>query len=265
MDDIPSNPINLRSPSIKSFEITEDFSKFELFYQPIVEMTNYQVQSVEALIRWTDHKHEAQSPDQFIHLTETNGKISQLTYWTMLTCFAQLKAWLQSNRTMAININISEFGIHDHQFMDKTAKLIQECQINPSLIHLEITEQTIVNMGVHALAFLSELKKLGVVLVLDEFHFKSLSLQDLMQLPFDEIKIGKLVVDDIAKDASTRRLVKSIIDMAHNFDKLVGAVGIETADTWHYLNQNACDNGQGFFLCKPLPVQEFNNWLGICC
>lgn len=263
MDDIPTLPPHFKVAN--AIELTSNFSQFELFYQPIVDMTNYQVKSVEALIRWRDPTKGALPPEECPLYDKSNSQTNkELTYWTIMTCLTQLQTWLQAKRHLGININIMESSLHDNQFIKNLAHLIEQCQFTPHLINLEITEQTIVNMGLDAHTFLTNLKSLNTTLVLDETDFNSLSLQDLMQLPFDQIKIGKPVIDEIPNDPSIRRLVKSIIDMAHNFDKLVGAVGIETANTWHFLNQNSCDYGQGFFLCKPLPVKEFNNWLGIC-
>ncbi|MFN7098136.1 MAG: EAL domain-containing protein, partial [Gammaproteobacteria bacterium] len=262
-DDIKLNTSNPVTAQKSIPEVSDILNKFELFYQPIVEMTNYQVQSVEALIHLKTPGKPVSS-DQ-ISIQQTPEEQTHLFYWMMLSCFAQLRTWLFANRKLAININVIESALQDEQFLDKISRLMGEYDINPNLIHLEISEQTIMNLGENAYHLLTSLKSLGLMLVLDEFHFSSISLQNIMQLPFDEVKMAPYLINDLAHVEAARRIVKSIIDMSHNFDKLVGASGIESADTWHFLNQNTCDYGQGYFLCKPLPVQEFNNWLGICC
>lgn len=237
--------------------------QFELFYQPIVGMETYEVNSIEALLRWNRPQQGLLLPAQFLANAEVSEVIGELTYWALENCFKQLNAWQNARRNLSVNINISEFALYDKDFLSKLTQLQYELNISPRLLHLEISEATIANLGDYAQPFLTKLSPQVNRITIDDFQLKYLTLQDLAKLQFDCVKISTLRHAELHAHEETHRIVKSLIDVAHHFGKAVGVVGVETAQAWQFLLECGCDFGQGHYICRPLPTNEINAWLGI--
>jgi EAL domain-containing protein (putative c-di-GMP-specific phosphodiesterase class I) len=237
--------------------------QFELFYQPIVGMDTYEVNSIEVLLRW-NHPHQGLLlPAQFLAKAEVSDIIGDLTYWALQSSFKQLKAWQQARRHLSININISEFVLYDKEFLPKLIELQQEFGIAPNLLRLEISEASIANFGDYAQSFLAQLSQQASQITIDDFQLKYLTLHDLSTLSFNCVKISKLMLGQKNISDETKTIIKSLVDIAHDFNKPVGIVGVETARTWQFLMECGCDFGQGHYICRPLPAIEINTWLGI--
>jgi len=229
-----------------------------LFYQPKADIKTGKVTSVEALLRWQHPEHGLTFPDDFIPLAEHTGLIRPLTLYVLNEALAQCHQWQEQGLTLNIAVNLSARNLLDSELPDDVAQLLDTWQVDPSLLKLEITENTIM---VDPPKVLTKLRDLGVGLSIDDFGTGYSSLSYLRKLPVEEIKIDRSFVMNMPQSENDQQIVRSTIDLASGLGLKVVAEGVETKDTWRELAEFGCDVVQGYFLTRPIPPQELVEWL----
>jgi EAL domain-containing protein (putative c-di-GMP-specific phosphodiesterase class I) len=232
-----------------------------LFYQPKADIKTGKVTSVEALLRWQHPEHGLTFPDDFIPLAEHTGLIRPLTLYVLNEALAQCHQWQEQGLTLNIAVNLSARNLLDSELPDDVAQLLDTWQVDPSLLKLEITENTIMVDPPKALEVLTKLRDLGVGLSIDDFGTGYSSLSYLRKLPVEEIKIDRSFVMNMPQSENDQQIVRSTIDLASGLGLKVVAEGVETKDTWRELAEFGCDVVQGYFLTRPIPPQELVEWL----
>lgn len=231
--------------------------EFRLFYQPLVDYQG-QILSVEALIRW---QHPAQgliSPMDFIPLAEEMGLILTIGHWVLETACAQLEAWKDKaeTRKLSIAVNISAKQFYQTNFVDELRNLMKQYAIEPLQLKLELTESMVLDNIHLAIEKMLELKSVGIVLSMDDFGTGYSSLSYLKQLPFDQIKIDKSFVDGINDNPNDAFIVETVITLGQKLGMSVVAEGVEDVDQWKLLKNMGCETFQGYYFCKPTPVER---------
>ncbi|HJV32107.1 MAG TPA: EAL domain-containing protein, partial [Bacillales bacterium] len=230
--------------------------EFFIHYQPKMNLNNGELIGLEALIRWKHQDWGLISPLQFISIAEETGLIIPIGTWVLQEACRQLKEWhLDGFSTLCMAVNISPRQFQDEYFIKMIKNVLQDIQLNPKYLQIEITEN-IMNNRNESFYILSELKQLGVKISIDDFGTGYSSFSYLKNLPIDEIKIDKSFVDDIPANQKDNAIVKTIIDMGYHLQVNVTAEGIETEQQYLTLKQHRCHVGQGFFFSKPLPPDE---------
>jgi diguanylate cyclase (GGDEF)-like protein len=232
-----------------------------LFYQPKADIKTGKVTSVEALLRWQHPEHGLTFPDDFIPLAEHTGLIRPLTLYVLNEALSQCHQWQEQGLTLNIAVNLSARNLLDSELPDDVAQLLDTWQVDPSLLKLEITENTIMVDPPKALEVLTKLRDLGVCLSIDDFGTGYSSLSYLRKLPVDEIKIDRSFVMNMPQSENDQQIVRSTIDLSRNLGLKVVAEGVETKDIWRDLAEYGCDVVQGYFLTRPIPPQELVEWL----
>jgi EAL domain-containing protein (putative c-di-GMP-specific phosphodiesterase class I) len=258
-DKIENESENINAEIIKN---AIDNNQFELFYQPVVHLKDQQIKGAEALIRWNHPNLGLIGPDRFIPLSEKNNAIFQLTEWTFDICMKQLQIWQKINFRMELAINLSE-KILNYKTLSFLKSLCEKYHIDTSYISLEITESAFKKIFLENQSLFQELKKVGFKLTIDEFELSHFTLSELFLLDIDCVKINRIHVLDLDKNEKSKKMTKSIIDVMHNIGLKVGATGIESAEVWELLTGYQCDIAQGYYICKPVSVKAFNQWVGI--
>lgn len=237
--------------------------QLQLYYQIQVDYEQRPI-GAEALVRWVHPQRGIVSPAQFIPLAEESSLILDIGHWVLDTACQQIAAWSNNEQTrdlvLAVNISAKQFKQSD--FVEQVAAMIQKCRIDPSRLKLELTESVAlgdIDASVEKMLALRQV--LGVTLSLDDFGTGYSSLSYLKQLPLDQIKIDQSFVRSITTDASDAVMVKTIIDMAHNFGLNVIAEGVETEAQLDFLRKNGCMAYQGYLFSKPIPIEEFEKFL----
>ncbi len=232
--------------------------QLELYYQLQVDSELVPV-GVEALVRWIHPVRGMVSPAQFISVAEDSSLILDIGYWVMETACQQLSVWADNDmaRGLSLAVNVSAKQFKQHDFVETVATLLRRYKVDPLRLKLELTESVILNDVTDVIGKMLALKELGVGLSLDDFGTGYSSLSYLKQLPIDQIKIDQSFVRDIASDPSDAVMVKTIIDMAQNFDLNVIAEGVETESQLEFLKQNGCMTYQGYLFSKPVPIAQF--------
>lgn len=236
-------------------------NEFTLYYQPKVDVTTGAITRVEGLLRWNHATRGLVMPDHFIPFAENTGFIRNITHWAIEHATHQRREWQQLGVQLAISVNISTRDLLTPGLPDLFARMIEAYGAAPDWVEVEITESAIMTNPQKALEILSELRRMGVRMSVDDFGTGHSSFAYLKKLPVQELKIDKSFVNSMAIDNDGAAIVHSIIAMAHNLELTVVAEGVEDKATWDTLQDWGCDFIQGYYVSRPLPAGALEQWL----
>lgn len=232
-----------------------------LFFQPQIDIMSKRIISAEALLRW-EHPHRGFiPPDEIIALAEYTGIIKPLTTWVLSEAMRQCKKWQELGIGISVSVNLSVWNLQDSNLTAHIARNLDELQLDPRKLFLEITESAMMADPVRSENTLKELDSMGISLSVDDFGTGFSSLGYLKKLPVDELKIDKSFVSNMTENDNDAIIVRSTIDLAHNLGLKVVAEGVETADTMEILYVLGCDVAQGYLISRPLASDKFIHWL----
>ncbi|WP_416148652.1 EAL domain-containing protein [Salipaludibacillus sp. HK11] len=236
-------------------------NEFELYYQPKVSSKNLAIDGIEALIRWNDPDKGLISPDDFIPIAEENGFINELGKWVLLEACHQNVQWKRAGLgDIPVSVNISAIQFQHPHFIDDVKQVMSETGIEPFNLEFEITE-TLLNDTKHIESKLHELKELGISISIDDFGTGYSSIYYLKSLPVDILKIDRTFVQDICETSNNKSLLRSMILLGKAMDLKIIAEGVETKEQLDFLFSNQADAVQGYYYSRPLPANEFIEWL----
>jgi len=227
---------------------------FDVHYQPIVAAAGGAMIGVEALVRWTHPTRGNIPPSIFIPLAEESGLMSQLGEIVLRRALADAARWPE----LSVAVNLSPVQIRDRWLVDLVAAVIEETEIAPSRVVLEITEGVLIDNPQDAQARLEALRALGVSIALDDFGTGYSSLGYLQRFPFDRIKIDRAFVASLGASASTGPIIQSIVTLGHALGMKVLAEGIENEEQRVLLRLAGCDEMQGYLFARPGPASEID-------
>ena len=229
-----------------------------MFYQPIISTEKQKVISAEALIRLNDRVLGFVSPEEFIPISESNGKILEISEFVIDSVFR----FVRDNPLKDMGIEFIELNLSVMQCMDKnlTEKLkyyTDKYQIDPKQINLEITE-TATNFDEDRLrAQLGKLKKLGFNFSLDDYGTGYSNLVRVLEYPVDIIKLDKTIVWSAFHDRDNFITLKNLISMFHDVRRKIVAEGVENEEQMNALIELGCDFLQGYYYSKPVCEEDF--------
>lgn len=236
--------------------------EFEVYYQPVIDLGTNKILGAEALIRWEDKTSGFISPEEFIPIAEDHGMIFDLGQIVLHKSLEDLKVILNySDNDFKLSINVSSREFFDLDYIDLINEKLTDFSISAKNIELEITETYIMKNHEEAIERLTTLKQLGLSLAIDDFGTGYSSLNYLKSFPIDKLKIDKSFILDILKNKDDLLIVETIINMAKIFKFNVQAEGIESKAHEVLLNELGCDNAQGYFYSKALPLNEFIEYI----
>jgi diguanylate cyclase (GGDEF)-like protein/PAS domain S-box-containing protein len=246
-------------------KLTEDLeqaikkNELILYYQKQVNSDSKTTGS-EVLLRWKHSKHGLISPANFIPLAEETGIIIPIGTWVLKQACLQLKTWELSpcseNLSLAVNVSAKQFCMPD--FVDQVCIILQETNVRPSKLKLELTESTVLENVEDAIMKMNELKQYGISFSMDDFGTGYSSLRYLKLLPLKQIKIDQGFVHDMTDDANDAVIVQTIIAMTRAMGLEVIAEGVETEAQHDFLEMHGCRNFQGYLFGRPVPIEEFD-------
>jgi diguanylate cyclase (GGDEF)-like protein/PAS domain S-box-containing protein len=238
-------------------ELREALEKhqFRVFYQPIVHLETRQIAGLEALLRWQHPEQGLISPDKFLAVAEDTGLLVSTGHWVILEACQQLQAWGKEIPAMdgvTVSVNISANQLRDPGFVADVEATLRQTGLDPSRLHLELTESVATTDAKLTATVLAQLKQLRVGVVLDDFGAGISSLSGLQQLALEALKIDRSLVGRMLIDRGTRDLAELIILLAHRLKLRVIAEGIESTRQVDHLRQLGCDLGQGYLFSQPV-------------
>ena len=228
---------------------------FQLFYQPKVDISSNKIVGCEALIRLIDPVHGLIPPDKFIYIAEENNFIIPLGEWIINEGAKQLKAWENTPlQNLKLSINVSGVQFKDKNLINILKSAISN--IDRNKLEIELTESVLMSDFDEKLKMIHQFKKLGLRLSLDDFGTGYSSLSYLKQIPFDTLKIDKSFIDDL-QNKKDQSFVNMIVTIADELKLDVVAEGVENREQLEYLKSMKCEQYQGYYCSKPLPIKEF--------
>ena len=231
-----------------------------LHYQPQVDVKSGCLVAVEALCRWHHPQYGFINPTEFVTLAERTGLIRSLTLWVLGEVIRQRESWLREGLDIKISVNISAHNLVDSSLLTEMSKALQQRQLAPERLVLEVTESVFMLDPEGSLAILNKMKAMGVELSIDDFGTGYSSLAYLRRMPVQELKIDRSFVCDMMESKSDATIVSSTIALAHSLGLKVVAEGVEDRMVWDSLSELGCDVIQGYFVSLPLPADELVAW-----
>ncbi|MFH2041394.1 MAG: EAL domain-containing protein [Acidobacteriota bacterium] len=236
--------------------------EFVLHYQPQINLKDFRIEGMEALIRWKDPEMENLIySGQFIPLAEETGLIIPIGEWVLEEACRQAKRWQDAGfPSMKMSVNISGRQFRQHNMVEQVAETLRITRIDATCLELELTESVLLQTEVTT-KVLNDINSLGVQLSIDDFGKGYSSLSYLKKLPIRKLKIDQTFVEGITQDASDREIVKAIISMSHSLNIRVLAEGVETLEQLKFLKESGCDEAQGYLFCRPQPAEDLEKIL----
>ncbi len=233
-----------------------------LHYQPQIDLKTYDLEGVEALVRWQHPEQGLIPPGLFIPLAEEMGIIKGIGEWVLLRACEQISAWQKDGFLVPrVAVNLSVQQITREGLVDVVKQTLQSTDLEPSRLELEVTESMLMKDPDTSREVLSELKSMGVHFAIDDFGTGYSSLAYLKLLPLDRLKIDRSFVRDIGRDANDESIVRAIIALAKSLGLRTVAEGVEQENQARFLRIEGGGSAQGYLFGRPVPAEElFTQW-----
>ncbi|WP_151632375.1 sensor domain-containing protein [Noviherbaspirillum aerium] len=231
--------------------------QFELYYQPLIDLSSWKISTVEALLRWNATELETVLPNDFLEIAEQSGLIVEIGEWALREASHQVRRWQANGLTeLRLSVNCSARQFSDPKFVAMIPFILSDAGIAPSSLELEVPESMLAQHP-EIKEQLSHLRSLGIRLTIDNFGTGATALSDFVDFEIDSLKIDKAFVRHLPHRREDSAITSAIISLAHNLGISVVAGGVETAEQLAYLKARDCTSAQGFIFSPPVPALEF--------
>lgn len=227
-----------------------------LYFQPQWNMREQRIDAYEALVRWQHPERGLLMPGQFLPAVAQLGLSQKLDLALLEKAVATLGRWRAQRIMLPVAVNMSPIHFEQEGLKQKIQQLLQQYQVPPTMLELEITENTAMGDMEKGSNFVTELQQMGIRVSIDDFGTGYSSLGYLRKMPIDKIKIDRSFIMDMAGSDSDMMIVKTMITLAHGLGKRILAEGVEDEHQFSLLRHMACDAVQGYLIAKPLPETE---------
>ncbi|MGN6453649.1 MAG: putative bifunctional diguanylate cyclase/phosphodiesterase [Steroidobacteraceae bacterium] len=251
--------VSMNTSALHRFTIEEQLrgalerEEFSLQYQPQFDVRTGTISGVEALLRWTNAELGAVSPLEFIPVAEETGLILAIGRWALRAACSQAQAWRTEGlpvQRMAVNVSGRQFALAEYP--QEVAEILRETGLDPAVLELEITESVVMSDEAWAEKAIKELKALGISLAIDDFGTGYSSFGRLRHFEVDRLKIDRSFVTSISDHSDDRAIAAAIIAMSRSLHINVTAEGVENYPQLAFLQEQECQDAQGFLLSRPL-------------
>lgn len=233
--------------------------ELDIYYQPIVNLSNGKIEGLEALARWKHPEKGFLIAQDFIPFAEETGLITGIDRWVVEEVFKQISHWLKIKEVkfpFYVSINLSSADFEENGLIDFVKALFERYQLQTQNIRFEITENTLISNVRGASFILKELREMGIKIHLDDFGTGYSSLRYLQKFKVDSIKIDKSFIEGLEVVEESNEIVKTIILLSQNLKINVIAEGIERENQLRFLKNLNCQYGQGFFFSEALELEK---------
>ncbi|WP_323986065.1 bifunctional diguanylate cyclase/phosphodiesterase [Pseudomonas canadensis] len=234
--------------------------ELRLHFQPRYRIADGQMVGAEALVRWQHPVRGLIAPDTFIPIAEESGLILALSDWVLETACARAAQWPEH---LFVSVNLSPTEFKRGNLVERARQALATSGINPARVELEITESVMLDDTDGALEVMHTLKHLGLRIAMDDFGTGYSSLSYLRAFPFDGLKIDRSFLTRLEESDDDKAIIQAIVGLGRALALTVTAEGIETAEHLALLKSVACEEGQGYFLSRPLDIEAFNGLLDL--
>ena len=238
-----------------------DDHELVLHYQPKIAVQSGRIVGVEALVRWQDPARGLVMPDEFIPVASGTSLIRAVTGRVLDEAARQWRVWADEGLNLQVAVNVSTRDLLDPAFPGEVAALLGRWRMPATMLKLEVKECSISDDSARTEDVLERLGAMGLCLSIDDFGTGRSSIASLKSLPVDEIKIDRSFVATMVAREEDEVLVRALIELAHNLGLVVVAEGVEKRAVMERLAQLGCDFAQGYYVSRPVPVDELAVWL----
>lgn len=231
-------------------------------FQPQVDLRTGACEGAEVLLRWTDRAGEAIPPARIVEIAERLGMATQLTRWVVHAACRALSRLDGPNASLHLSVNMTARDVGDLEFPIMVSHALDLWRAEPGRLNFELTESAMLASQSEGAKVMQRLRELGVATSIDDFGTGFSSVVYLRELPLDELKIDQLFVRQMAVSAQDREIVRSLAQLAHSLGLSVVAEGIEDEETARLLADLGCERGQGYWISRPMGIEQFLEWLG---
>ncbi len=250
-----------RLQSVEDLRTALTSDQLVVHYQPKINLDTGEVHGVEALVRWDHPTKGLLYPDAFLHLIEESRLMPSLTRIVLAQALDQVARWRSEGRHLGVSVNLSASSLSDTDLPKQIAAMLTSRGVPPSALQLEITEDFLMADRDRAHTILTQLRRTGIQISIDDYGTGYSSLSYLRDLPIDELKLDRSFIFPMADDARAAALVAATVTMAHNLGLRMVAEGVETTVALTELTRLGCDEAQGYLMSRPVPAAELDHWL----
>jgi len=232
------------------------------YFQPKYNIKTSIFDGAEALVRWIKRDGTIVPPGDFLPILEKNGSILELDKYIFRAVCEKISQWLLLGYNVSpISVNISRLHLYNPKFIDEYLQIIEEFNIPPDLIQIELTETILFDNETVLHNILKTFQNYGIKILMDDFGSGYSSIYMLKTVPIDILKIDKNLIDDLNNNIKAQNIIKSIISLAHQLSIEVTAEGVETKEQFDFLIEANCDYIQGYYCSMPLALREYENMI----
>jgi len=236
--------------------------QLQVYYQPQVSMLDGRIIGAEALLRWRHPELGMVSPAEFIPVAEDSGLILPIGEWVLRCAVRQAKAWeAEGLGSLVMAVNLSAVQFRHPDLPDLVSRVLDQEGLMPGYLELELTEGVAMLNPESAINVINDLHERGVRMAIDDFGTGYSSLSYLKKFKVYKLKIDQSFVRDISTDAEDKAIVSAVISLAKSLGLRTIAEGVETIEQQTFLNQQGCDEMQGYLFSQPLPAEQFAAFL----
>lgn len=266
-DNVQFYNTQLQTSSLSSLQLEQQLRRgieegqLEAYYQPKLRLSDGSVRSAEALVRWNHPQRGLVPPGEFIALAEESGLIAAITELMLLQACQQALQWLEQGMPIRVSVNISVGHIRQGNLVALVQDVLRRTGLPAYLLELELTESQMLENADSNIATFKLLSEIGVHLTIDDFGTGYSSLSYLKRFPVQTLKIDQSFINDVVNNDEDAAITRAIIAMAHSLNLLVIAEGVETQAQMDFLEASLCDEVQGYLICRPIPANQFTEFL----
>ncbi len=233
--------------------------QFELYYQPLFDLTSGRITDLEALLRWNHPQRGLILPNEFVPLAEDIGLIIPLGQWVLREACREAMCWPEG---IKLAVNLSPVQFRGGTLVNDVMNALAATGLDPGRLGLEITETVLLDDNKNTMQSLHQLRSMGIRISMDDFGIGYSSLSYLRMFPFDKIKIDQSFVCDLLLKNDSSAIVRAIIGLANSLGMATTAEGVETEEQFSHLKAEGCTEVQGYLISRPLPAKDVLALLG---
>ncbi|HET9578094.1 MAG TPA: EAL domain-containing response regulator [Usitatibacter sp.] len=235
--------------------------EFEPYFQAKVEVATGKVRGAEALARWRHPQHGIVLPVSFVHKLEAAAQIDALTMAQLAKASAACRDWRAAGFELSVAVNVSLVSLADISLADRVLAIVTRHGLDPRHVTIEVTETAAASHLGKVLENLSRLRMRGFGLSIDDYGTGYSSMQQLVRIPFTELKIDQSFVRNAPTQPSSRAMLESSLDMAGKLGIVSVAEGVESRQEMRLLAELGCPVAQGYYIARPMAANDFLRWL----
>jgi len=259
---------SLRKGAHKWFQIATDLKlaigrgEFRIHFQPFISFKDKTLSGAEVLVRWQPPNVDLIPPGHFLPVAEELGMIASIDAWVLRAACQQVMKWQEMGFVLPrIAVNLSGAIIRHANLAASVQEVLEETKLEAERLELEVSEGFIMARTEKTVPTLESLRDMGISLAIDDFGTGYSSLSYLKRLPLNHLKIDQSFVRDLPKNSHDTSITRAIIALGKNLDLRIIAEGIEEREHWEFLEKEGCDEGQGYFLGRPMAPEQFLKWV----